>query len=147
MDLETESALRQLHQTFMYVESLREASAAAPAPAAGVDGEEAPDVEVEIVPVLSCALQEEFGTLIAGAWGASAAHLLAARVRTSAFQLDVQMAAEALGLCCLPEARDGPFTLDMVITPNPAAAAYTVGGWREGVRVFGWGGGVEGRCK
>lgn len=120
MGLETESALRQLHQTFMYVESLREAAASG-----GADGK-ADDANVEIVPGLSRALQEEFGTLIAEAWGASAAHLLAARVRTSAFQTDVQAAAEALGLCCLPEARDGPFTLDMVITPNPDAQAYTV---------------------
>ena len=119
MGLKTESALRQLHQTFMYVESLRESASDR------ADGK-ADDPDAEIVPGLSRALQEEFGTLIAEAWGASAAHLLAARVRTSAFQTDVQTAAEALGLCCLPEARDGPFTLDMVITPNPDAQAYTV---------------------
>lgn len=122
MDLETESALRQLHQTFMYVESLREEAAVV---TDGAD-DRADDTDAEIVPGLSHALQEEFGTLIAGAWGASAAHLLAVRVRTSAFQTDVQAAAESLGLCCLPEARDGPFTLDMVITPNPDAQAYTV---------------------
>jgi hypothetical protein len=135
MDLETESALRQLHQAFMYIESLRRQQQ--PLGGGGADGavveeeEEGggEEGEKEIAPGLSPALQKEFGRLIAAAWAASEAHLLAARVRTSAFQLDVQAAAEGLGLCCLPEARDGPFTLDMVIPANVESSAYTV---REG---------------
>lgn len=134
MDLETESALRQLHQVYLYIQSLR---------CRGDDDVEADD-EGEIVLGLSRKLHREFGVGLAVAWRASEAQLLATRVRTSAFQLDVQAAAEALRLCCMPEARDGPFTLDMVVPPNPDSPAYTVRGVGGGGGGWWWGGAWNG---
>lgn len=112
MDLETESALRQLHQVFMYIETLRATT--------GMENEEVEE-DREILPGLNVRLQRQFGALIASAWRDSAEHLLSGRVQTSAFQRDVQTAAESLDFCCLSEARDGPFVLDIVVPPNPVS--------------------------
>ena len=115
MDLETESALRQLHQTYLYLECLRREQG-------GREGEvlrEGGEKEDDVVAGVSLAGLREFGSLIGEVWDESS-HLISVRIRTSAFQKDVQETAEGLGLCCLPEARDGPFTLDMVVVPAPA---------------------------
>eukprot|EP00624_Nannochloropsis_granulata_P007215 evm.model.NODE_6830_length_5188_cov_14.805899.2 len=118
MDLETESALRQLHQTFLYLECLRREQEEREEVRGGWKEGNGKGEEV-VVGGVSLAGLRDFGALIGEVWDESS-HLISVRIRTSSFQKDVQVTAEGLGLCCLPEARDGPFTLDMVVVPAPA---------------------------
>ena len=113
MDLETESGLRQLHQAYLYLECLRREQGGRE------EGVSSSEKEGDVVAGVSLAGLRQFGALIGEVWDESS-HLISVRIRTSAFQKDVQETAEGLGLCCLPEARDGPFTLDMVVVPAPA---------------------------
>jgi hypothetical protein len=131
VDLETESALRQLHQTYVYLECLRGEMEGGKGGGSvtptythteiGTQTEDAAlavdDEDEVIVPGVTQGLLRVFGALIAEAWDTSS-HLISQRIRTSAFQTDVQETAESLGLCVLAEARDGPFILDMVIPPR-----------------------------